>query len=736
MKKIILVVVLIMQLWLGGLAQAQSPSGQKPSAPTDPSQKPTPPDDDDVVRITTNLVQVDAVITDKNGKPVTDLRPEEVEILENGKSQKITSFSYVSLESGDPAGLAPAKPGVPTSAAPPVSLRPDQVRRTMALVVDDLGLSFESVFSVRRALKKFVDEQLQPNDLVAIIRTTGGVGTLQAFTSDKRQLYAAIEKVRWYPLGRGKIQTFAPIEGIPAAAPFGGPPISKDDDESGSVKEDLEQFRAERITSGTLGMVNHVVRGLRDLPGRKSVVMITDGFKICNGGDPTSCKYMTGLMRAITDSANRASVVIYTMDARGLEPLGFTAADNTSGRNTLEIEGLAKDRRQEFNEMQDGPDFLARETGGIAIRNNNDLAGGIKRFVEDQKGYYVIGYRPDEATFEKVGGRRKFHDLGLNVTRSGKFKVRMRSGFFGITDEERAPVRLTPVSEMLAALNSPFGASGVHLRLTSLFANDPKQGSFMRSMLHIRGRDITFTPEPGGWYKAVFHIAVVTYDASSEVVDQVNRQHTVRLRGNTYERVIGSGLTYNVTVPVKKAGAYQLRSVLRDVPSNRIGSANQFIEVPDMKRNRLAVSGILASGMSADAYQRSLRAEPNQVNVEGVVEETDPGAGAAVRSFRSGSVLVYGYIIYNAQLDKVGLKPKIQTQVRLFRDGQPVYSGREVEVDLGNQADLKRLAITGGIQLGTDLPPGEYQLQVIVTDPLAKGKYRAATQWIDFEIVK
>ncbi|HWN08200.1 MAG TPA: VWA domain-containing protein [Pyrinomonadaceae bacterium] len=495
MKKISLVVVLIMQLCASGLAQRRFPQqrpaplpdrSQKPATSPDRPQKPAPQDDDDVVRITTNLVQVDAVVTDKNGKPVTDLLPEEVEIHENGKPQQITSFSYVSLDSGDPAtASAPVKPAVPASPIPPVRLRPEQVRRTMALLVDDLGLSFESVFSVRRALKKFVDEQLQPNDLVAIVRTTGGVGSLQAFTSDKRQLYAAIEKVRWYPLGRGKMQTFAPIEGIPPAAPFGGPPnLPKDEDPSAKPKEDLEEFRNERITDGTLGMVNHVVRGLRDLPGRKSVVLITDGFKICKGLSETyatSCKQMVDLMRTITDAANRASVVIYTMDARGLEPLGFTAADNTSGRTTIENEEEAKSRRQEFGETQDGPDFLARETGGIAFRNSNDLAGGIKRFVADQKGYYVIGYRPDEATFEKVGGRRKFHDLGLKVTRSGKFNVRMRSGFFGITDEERVPVGLTPISEMQAALNSPFGASGVHVRLTSLFANDPKQGSFMRS---------------------------------------------------------------------------------------------------------------------------------------------------------------------------------------------------------------------------------------------------------------
>ena len=104
---------------------------------------------------------------------------------------------------------------------PPVTLRRDQVRRTIALVVDDLGLSFESIHTVREALKKFVDEQMQPGDLVAIIRTRGGIGALQQFTADKRVLYAAIEKVRWYPMGRSGVEAVPRIEatadlGLPA----------------------------------------------------------------------------------------------------------------------------------------------------------------------------------------------------------------------------------------------------------------------------------------------------------------------------------------------------------------------------------------------------------------------------------------------------------------------------------------------------------------------------------------
>ncbi len=180
-------------------------------------------DDDEVVRITTNLVQVDAVVTDKKGSLVTDLKPEEFQIFEDGKPRQISNFSLVLLP-----GQSAAQPGKSALAidrnapgVPPVPLRPEQGRRTIALVVDDLGLSFESTYHVREALKKYVDQQMLPGDLVAIIRTSGGIGALQQFTTDKRQLYAAIEKIRWYPNGRSGVSAIAPISSSSSTSPMG-----------------------------------------------------------------------------------------------------------------------------------------------------------------------------------------------------------------------------------------------------------------------------------------------------------------------------------------------------------------------------------------------------------------------------------------------------------------------------------------------------------------------------------
>ncbi len=206
------------------------------------------------MRITTNLVQVDAVITDKNGKLITDLKPEELQLSENNRSQKITHFSYIA------AGSKPVDNKLP--GVPPDRLRPEDVRRTIALVVDDLGLSFQSTHYVRRALKQFVDQQMQPGDLVAIIRTSGGMSALQQFTSDKRQLYTAIENIKWYPGGRSEVGAFAPI-GPPTPGRFGADIDAKN--------KELEEFRSDLFSVGTLGAISYVVRGLSDLPGRKSI---------------------------------------------------------------------------------------------------------------------------------------------------------------------------------------------------------------------------------------------------------------------------------------------------------------------------------------------------------------------------------------------------------------------------------------------------------------------------------
>src|SRR5262249_7953911 len=177
-------------------------------------QGPPPPG---VIRINVNLVQVDAVVMDSKGKAVTDLKAEDFEVLQDGKPQAITNFSFIDVKESAGRGF-PARPvvqprgGAPAPPLPRPVFRPQQTRRTVAIGVDDLGLSFDSIVRIRQSITKWVDTQMQPGDLVAVIRTSSGMGALQQFTADKRLLHSAIERVR-FTTGRIGISSFAPLQG-------------------------------------------------------------------------------------------------------------------------------------------------------------------------------------------------------------------------------------------------------------------------------------------------------------------------------------------------------------------------------------------------------------------------------------------------------------------------------------------------------------------------------------------
>lgn len=726
MKKLLLCLTLCFHLATNGLAQQPA---QPPSKP--PEQKPTAspqePNDIDVVKISTNLVQIDAVVTDGRGNHVTDLRADEVEMLEDGRPQKISDFSYIKIVRPEPRAANPSETSGTAAAGPRRQLRREEVQRTLALVVDDLRMSHDSVRFTKEALKRFLDEQVLPNDLVAIIRTAGGTGSLQQFTSDKQQLYAAVDKLKWVPRIGNDAQAFQTIKQETLSVP------EKNMLDNTNELDDLNQMRKDLFAVGTLGALNYLINGLSEMPGRKAIVLFSDGFQVFNPSEPSGSSRILNSLQLLLDHANRASVVINTIDVRGLPTLGLTAADNTWNLTPQQVEERLNQRRAMFFETQSGLNYLAAQTGGLAIRNTNDMSGGVKRILDDQAGYYLIAYRPDDATFDDEKGRTKFHHLTLKVKRAGKYNVRMRTGFYGITDEKLKTTQATPQHQLIGALFSPFAASDVQVRLTSLFANDETQGPVLRSFLHVKASDLTFVQEPDGSHKAVFELAAVTFGEDGKLIDSAAKQHTIRLTDAAYQKIVKYGFTYNTTVPVKKPGPYQFRTALRDEPSGRVGSASQFIQVPDIEKDRLSTSGLLIRGMPLESYIQGLT---TAASLDAGDEESDPLANTSARQFRTPSAMVYGLAIYNAQIDKATGKPNLTIQARLFRNGQLVFTGNAVPFDIRDQADPKRLGGGGAIQLGTTMTPGEYVLQIVVTDRLAQEKYRVATQWMDFEIVQ
>ena len=665
---------------------------------------PSPP----VIRINVNLVQVDAVVTDSKGNPVTNLKAEDFEVLQDGKPQVITHFEFVDVKTaaarGTPARGAVAPPrgrGQPVPPPPTRGLRPQQIRRTIAIVVDDLGLSFDSISRIQSSLRKWVENEMQPGDLVAVIRTSAGMGSLQQFTNDKRALRAAIDLVR-YHVGRVGVSSFAPL------APVG--PI-----DTTTFDQELDR----QYSIGSWGAITYVVQGLRDVPGRKSLILFSESMTLAgrNGRDQEA----EDRMRRLADAANRSSVVIYGVDPRGVAYTGLTAEDSGAGRTPQQLAQVASNRSDQLMFSREGMQSLSEKTGGLFVADNNDISDTLRQTIDDGNGYYLLAYQPANTTF--VPGEAKFHPIKVRLKRADLI-VRSRTGFFGTPDRGTPPPR-TPIEQITRALSSPFATSGVAVRLTTLFSQAEKEGPYINALFHIDANDLTFNQEADGFRVTTMDIAAVTFNADGQQIEGASKTWRFRLPPSAHEEVLKKGLLYSLHVPVKKPGAYQMRVAIRDNGSQLMGSATQFIEVPDVKKGRLTLTGIV---MGAEQAKASEVGEP----AEGAIVSEDSNGTPAVRIFKQGMAVVYAYGIFNAKIDR-NKKTQLEVQTRLFRDGEQVYSGNALPLETDGQKDPQRLVAGGRMQL-TQLMPGDYVLQVIVTDKLASEKNRIAAQSMDFEV--
>jgi VWFA-related protein len=657
-----------------------------------------------VIRINVNLVQVDAVVTDSRGNPVKDLKVDDFEILQDRKPQAITNFEFVdvrtsTVRSAPARGMAPRAGGPPVPPPPPRTLRLQQIRRTIAFVVDDLGLSFDSISRVQGSLKRWVENEMQPGDLVAVIRTSAGMGSLQQFTNDKGLLRAAIELVR-YHVGRVGVSSFAPLAAAGAI-------------DTAAFDQELSQ----RYSIGSMGAIRYVVDGLRGVPGRKSLILFSESMQLMYPDGRS--QLVEDQIRRLTDAANRSSVVIYGIDPRGVVYTGLTAEDSVGDRSPQQLAQVFSQRTNQLLFSREGMQTLAEKTGGLFVADNNDIPALVRQTVDDGDGYYLLAYQPDSATFAEAAAR--FHSITVRVKRPG-LKVRSRTGFFGTPDRGIPPPR-TPVEQITRALSSPFTTSDLRVRLTTLFSYNDKEGAFINALLFFDANDLTFTRDADGWRTATVDIAAVTFDVNGQQIDGASKTWRFRLPENLHAEVLRTGLVHTIRVPVKKPGAYQMRVALRDTFSQELGSATRFIEVPDVKKGRLTLSGIM---IGADRPEAATQASPDSPPAG-----EDPNGSPAVRIFKQGTSITYVFGILNARADR-NKKPQLEVQTRLFRDGQLIHDGTPSALSVAGE-EPRRLVGAGRLQL-TQISPGDYVLQVIVTDKLASEKNRIAAQSIDFEV--
>lgn len=698
--------------------------------------KPTASPTDDVVRITSDLVQIDAVVTDRDGNQVTDLSVADFELYQDGKLQKITGFTRVNqaaqqFESSNSANKSKEK-NAPLP--PPARVNANDAGRILTFIVDDGNCRASQIGMVaaREALEKFVIEQMQPNDLVAIYRTKGGSSLLQQYTSDKTQLRRVARQIRWLPPslgcgGSGSGEVFESARADTTLKPGGQQTFETDEDKK--RREAGEDYNRDNQVVGTIGVLRYVVRGLERVGGRKTVFVLTDGLTLRTRAN--SVLRAQDALRDLTEAANRAAVVFNTIDVRGLlDPGAISASDDILPETEIDpakpsgTSAVIAARTAEVSSSQNGMFYLANETGGRFYHDSNFLDVPIRRALDLEKGYYLLAYEPEESTFKA----KKFHEITVKLKRAD-LNVRSRSGFIGVTDEETAPKKRTGDSELYEAIAAPLPNANLNLRLSAFFSNTATNGNFVRSLVHLDKDQIGFVEEANGDKKLVFDVVAVTMNEKNQVVDEFNRTHTIRVGAASFAQVKQNGLIYTADVPVKKAGTYTFRMAMRDQSNKQLGSASQVIEVPELKKNKLFLSDLIVSGVDANGKF----AVPEAATAEAAFAPSLTAQSPAVRRFKRGDVLAYSYKIYNAQIDKATNQPKLTVQTMLYFDGKPVSDQQPAQpAQLEKQSDLTRIKDYGYLRLNQNVQFGDYALQIVIKDLTTN---QTSSQWIDFEIV-
>lgn len=735
---------------LGAVVAAQNSQSQQPNPPASKDQY--------TYRIETELVQLDLTVTDKQGKPVPGLKREDFELYEDGKKQTLTHFAVGTAQ--QPAGwLTPAKTRAArvTPAIEPSTTAAGTVGRYIVLAVDDFHLAPANLIFVKRALTKFITEQMVAGDQIALVTTSGKVGLFQQFTQERTVLERAINRLMIQErqiadpnslLNLTEYQAELIELGDQAALQLAVAELARRESElltnAPAVREGWEyRVRAQarmvlamsaNYTQATLDMLEGVTRSLQPLVGRKLLVLLSDGFFL--GGTGVYTKRLD--LQRLTDAATRAGVMIYSVDARGLATV--TPGGDASEYVELDIAHANTQTRLQLaalNAKRDGLFALAAATGGTLFFNSNDLNLGLQRVLDANETYYVLAYEPPAS---RRDGR--FHKIEVRVAGRPELKVRTRNGYLAPDEtaeksrrqaEEKQQERLKKLppekreqelnaeqeKRFTAALGALWPLREVPIETTTDFMEmQGFSGAIFNT--HINAANLAFE-EHQGRHRAVVELGGYVFDERGKIAASFNERINLNSKPETLSQIIRLGFNHRRLLELKP-GFYQARVVVREAKTGRLGSAFNWLEVPDLSKQQLALSGIFLTepGQSALQDLSNTPAKPN--------EAYTPRPASASRRFKTGGDMDFLLFVYNAKAENSAVE--LTTQAQLYSGSTLVYASPPVKMAVTPDTDLRRIPYAARVPL-KGYPPGAYELRVAVTDLFTK---TTAQQQVNFTV--
>ena len=706
---------ILVSLGVGAQEPPGTPPGAPPQTPPSPVPSPSPSPGTQAADAGTpsfpsqvELVTVDLVVTDKKGTPLSDLTAADLRITEDGDPQSIVSFESVQLPAA-PSATPKAPPRLSTNTEPE-----SRTGRTFVIVFDTIHLAPAQAHRAKGAVAEFLKNGVREGDRVTLVGTGGEVWWSTRMEAGRDALMAMLKRLdgRYIPdmapdrmsdweamrihvyhdtqveqrVSRRFEQYGAATRGggmsandTSGAAMMGGDPMVQ-----GKATE--VYFQSVSRNRITLQILERVLTSLASTKGRKSMILVSEGFIY----DPNIDEF-----KRTVQASRRSNVAIYFLDTRGLTgmPDYFTAQFGPPIDN--QDIGAAF---MESLEASEGSESIAADTGGFSVKNTNDLGKGIKRIADESRTYYLLGYN---STHTQRDGR--FRKIDVKLQNRKGLQLRYRKGYYAPLEGGKSALdrRTAPGDpDIQAALDSPYAEEQVPLRMTAYVFDETILGK--ASVLVATDVDLTgfsFEEKEGRFYDTLEFLLVVAHRESGEYF-RYDQKVEMKLMQGTRDRM--QKTWFPIVRDFELApGGYQAKIVVRDKNSRRIGTVVHEFEVPDVTQFRVSTPVITDTLSPPTEGGQKVQPRP---------------ALLARRTFAAESMLYTQFDVYGATKDKATALPKVTAGYVIRRLDGPVQTFvSPTPIQPTSIGKVSR--IVGAKLAGAE--PGDYELVLTVRDELA-----------------
>jgi VWFA-related protein len=674
------------------------------------------PQDDDVVKVSSNLVNLDVIVKDKKGKTINDLKAEDFTIYENGVAQKLAFFDSTLAEGNAASTSAVVSPQPKTRAFEGLP------RNIISLVLDGQTTEGVNFKQLQDGITKYIQDRITENDSVALFAISGGLQLIQPFTQDKTKLFSAVERAygsttvskaaeqqqlsgdiaarrdRLTTLGAGTIDTAA---GGSAAA------------EAMITQHVLEQYIQLRSalsvqqTRPILAGLAAICEGLRPIPGKKTLVMFSQGF--------VAPEALDWQVQSTIDIANRANVAIYIIDSSGLRGgtpqssalvpssalSGISAATSQESRIRAGAgESVFDVSRQEgLNRQQDLLYRISGDTGGQFIKNTNDIASGLDRIDSEIRSRYTLSYRSTDPNFDG-----SFRKIKIEVRRAGA-NVVGRQGYYAIPAGQVIP--FSPEDRKLLARFATIEANSTLPLSLELNHFRTKQGNYIVPVsIEIPPAAVTFGGKGDKQRLELEVLGVVRAAGDDKILSRIGGNFDVPLTAKQYESISNDKIFYRQDMQLE-TGRYTIDLLVKDRLSGKIGARRTNIELPAENSEFFATAAVLSR------HAEPVRLQPGSTDVfaEGNVQIRPSPS----REFRPTDNLIIFFKLYNAGVANDTRRPLVKVILTLNKEGSPVVKPIAYELSDSIAEPVPHLTFAKFVKL-TGLQPGKYSALIEARD--------------------